>query len=142
MRGVARRRRRARDYSRAARVAIPGEPGSARPDAPGGCAMRHSGAPRGIAPLIAFTAAGPAGPYYPGRLLPGWPPEVVAGVSLNLATLTGAASRPTLITPHDGALAWTGPSEYGAGAPRVQAFVFYKRSQCRGVINKIIDQSQ
>src|SRR5262245_26580410 len=43
--------------------------------------QRSKCAPRGIAPLIAFTAAGPAGPCYPGRLLPGWPPEVVAGVS-------------------------------------------------------------
>src|SRR5262245_65968642 len=76
--------------------------------------QRSKRAPRGIAPLIAFTAAGPAGPLLPRQAFA----RLAArgrGWRLEFATLTGAASRPTLITPHEAPSRWTGPGEYRTG---------------------------
>src|SRR5215467_11319101 len=61
------------------------------------------GAPRDIFPLSRFTVPGPGRPDSSRRGCSGVRP----GVQLR-TTPAGAASRPTLTTPHDSAPRWTG----------------------------------
>ena len=81
-----------------------------------GMRPRPYSAPRGIAGFRLTQRTDHPGPH-PGRLPAGCP----GGRASREATPSGAASRPTLMTPHDCALAWTERGEHRRPLMRVKS---------------------